>query len=187
MSVEIEILNGNASWTLAEPLFHAIWPPEVLATLPWAGITFAHADLRVLVQDEAGDVVCHVGLYRRVITWNGQKINVGGIGGVLTRADVRNRGLATIALNAAIQTFAPRSRSISRFCSASRTAPPSTWRAVSSRSRAASLSSSRIKVACPSKRSRLTSTISSAPRRRWGRSTSAACPGEIAQGADTSS
>ena len=105
MSIEIEVLNGDASWTLAKPLFQAIWPPEVIATLPWAGITFANADLRVLVQDEAGDVVSHVGLYRRVITWNGQKINVGGIGGVLTRADVRNRGLATIALNAAIQTL----------------------------------------------------------------------------------
>jgi aminoglycoside 2'-N-acetyltransferase I len=105
MSIEIEVLNGDASWTLASPLFHAIWPSEIVATLPWAGITFAHADLRVLVQDEAGDVVCHVGLYRRVITWNGQKINVAGIGGVLTRADVRNRGLATIALNAAIQTL----------------------------------------------------------------------------------
>lgn len=105
MSIEIEVLNGDASWKQAHPLFHAIWPPEVVATLPWAGITFAHADLRVLVQDEAGELLCHVGLYRRVITWNGQKINVGGIGGVLTRADVRNRGLATIGLNAAIQTL----------------------------------------------------------------------------------
>jgi aminoglycoside 2'-N-acetyltransferase I len=105
MSIEIEVLNGDASWTQAKPLFDAIWPAAVVATLPWADITFAHADLRVLVQDDAGDVICHVGLFRRVITWNGQKMHVGGIGGVLTRADLRNRGLATIALNAAIQTF----------------------------------------------------------------------------------
>jgi aminoglycoside 2'-N-acetyltransferase I len=105
MSIEIEVLNGDASWDQAQPLFKAIWPPEVVATLPWAGITFANADLRVLVLDDIGDVVSHVGLYRRVITWNGQKINVAGIGGVLTRADMRNRGLATIALNAAIQTL----------------------------------------------------------------------------------
>lgn len=105
MGIEIEVLNGEASWQLVHPLFKAVWPPEVVATLPWAGITFAHADLRVLVQDESGDVVSHVGLYRRIITWNGQKINVGGIGGVITRDDVRNRGLATVALNAAIQTF----------------------------------------------------------------------------------
>jgi predicted acetyltransferase len=105
MSIEIEVLNGDDSWELAHPLHKAIWPPEVVAQLPWAGITFAHADLRVLVQDETGDVVCHVGLYRRMISWNGQKMNVGGIGAVLTREDVRNRGYATIALNAAIQTF----------------------------------------------------------------------------------
>jgi len=105
MSIEIEVLNGDTSWKLAKPLYDAIWPPEVVAGLPWAGITFAHADLRVLVQDETGEILCHVGIYRRVITWNGQKINVGGIGGVLTRADSRNRGLATLGLNAAIQTF----------------------------------------------------------------------------------
>jgi GNAT superfamily N-acetyltransferase len=105
MSIEIEVLNGDDSWELAHPLYKAIWPPEVVAQLPWAGITFAHADLRVLVQDETGDVVCHVGLYRRMISWNGRKMNVGGIGAVLTREDVRNRGYATIALNAAIQTF----------------------------------------------------------------------------------
>src|SRR6201994_3763624 len=105
MSIEIEVLNGDAAWAQAHSLFQAIWPPEVVATLPWAGITFANADLRVLVQDETGDLVGHIGLYRRVITWNGQKINVGGIGGVLTRADARNRGVATIALNAAIQTL----------------------------------------------------------------------------------
>jgi aminoglycoside 2'-N-acetyltransferase I len=105
MSIEIEVLNGDASWELAHPLYKAIWPPEVVAQLPWAGITFAHADLRVLVQDETGDVVCHVGLYRRMISWNGQKMHAGGIGAVLTREDVRNRGYATVALNAAIQTF----------------------------------------------------------------------------------
>lgn len=105
MSIEIEVLNGDASWNLAHPLFKAIWPPEVVAQLPWGGISFARPDLRVLVQDDAKDVVCHIGLHRRMITWNGQKINAGGIGGVLTRQDVRNRGLATIALNAAIETF----------------------------------------------------------------------------------
>lgn len=105
MSIEIDILNGDAAWPQVKPLYDAIWPPEVVAGLPWAGITFAHADLRVLVQDETGEVVGHAGLYRRVVTWNGQKINVGGIGGVLKRADRRNQGLATVALNAAIQTF----------------------------------------------------------------------------------
>jgi GNAT superfamily N-acetyltransferase len=104
MSVEIEILSGDASWPLAEPLFNAVWPPEVVATLPWAGIVFAHAEFRVLIETEDG-VACHVGLYRREATWNGRKVRIGGIGGVLTRADSRRHGYATLALNAAIQTL----------------------------------------------------------------------------------
>jgi aminoglycoside 2'-N-acetyltransferase I len=105
MSIEIDVLNGDASWPTAKPLFDAIWPPQVVATLPWAEIVFAHAELRVLVQDEAGEALCHVGIYRRDIAWNGRKVGVGGIGGVLTRADARSRGYASIALNAAIQTL----------------------------------------------------------------------------------
>src|SRR5882757_2713918 len=85
MSIEIDVLNGDASWPLAEPLFNEVWPPEIVAKLPRAGIVFAHAELRVLVQTEPEGVVCHVGIYRREITWNGRKIQAGGIGGVLTR------------------------------------------------------------------------------------------------------
>jgi GNAT superfamily N-acetyltransferase len=105
MSVEIEVLNGDASWKSVEPLFNAVWPPQVVATLPWAGVVFGKPALRVLVSDEAGDVLCHIGLYRREVTWNGRKLRAGGIGGVLTREDVRRRGYASIALNAAIQTL----------------------------------------------------------------------------------
>ena len=105
MSIEIDVLNGDTSWKLAEPLFNAVWPPHVVAKLPWAGVVFANAELRALVSDEAGDVVCHVGLYRREVIWNGRKMRVGGIGGVLTREDARGRGYATLALNAAIATL----------------------------------------------------------------------------------
>jgi aminoglycoside 2'-N-acetyltransferase I len=105
MSIEIEILSGDASWPTAAPLFNAVWPPEVVATKPYADIVFAHADLRVLVEDETEGLVCHVGLYRREATWNGRKVRVGGVGGVLTHEAFRRRGLASVALNAAIQTF----------------------------------------------------------------------------------
>ncbi|WP_024506124.1 GNAT family N-acetyltransferase [Bradyrhizobium sp. ARR65] len=105
MSIEIDIVNGDASWKDAKPLFDAVWPPHVVATLPWAGIVFAHAELRVLVRDELDDVICHVGVHRRDVTWNGRKLRAGGIGGVLTREDQRGRGYATIALNAAIRTL----------------------------------------------------------------------------------
>jgi GNAT superfamily N-acetyltransferase len=105
MSIEIDILSGDASWPIAKPLFDAVWPPEVVAKLPWADIKFADAELRVLVQDEHEGAVCHVGLYRREALWNERKVRIGGIGGVLTRQDFRRRGLASVALNAAIETF----------------------------------------------------------------------------------
>jgi aminoglycoside 2'-N-acetyltransferase I len=105
MGIEIDVLNGETSWQEVAPLYEAVWPPHVLAALPWGNVVFAHADLRVLVRDEADDVVCHVGIYRRNVIWDDRKLYVGGIGGVMTREDVRNRGYASIALNAAIHTL----------------------------------------------------------------------------------
>ncbi len=105
MSIEIDVLDGNQSWPIAEPLFNAVWPPQVVAKLPWAGIVFAHAELRVLLQTETGEAVCHIGIYRRDIEWNGRRMRAGGIGGVLTRNDSRRKGYATLGLSAAIQTL----------------------------------------------------------------------------------
>ena len=64
-----------------------------------------NAEFRVLVQDEAGEALCHVGIYRRDVTWNGRKVPAAGIGGVLTREDARGRGYASVALDAATQTL----------------------------------------------------------------------------------
>ena len=105
MSIEIEVLNGDAASELADRLLEAVWPPHVVAGLPWADVVFADPDLRVLVQDDAGDLVCHVGIFRREVTWNGRKMRAGGIGAVATRDDRRGRGYASIALNPAVQTL----------------------------------------------------------------------------------
>ena len=42
MSNEIEVLNGDASWPTAEPLFNAVWPAEMVKKLPWGDIEWAH-------------------------------------------------------------------------------------------------------------------------------------------------
>ena len=105
MSIEIDILNGDASWPIAEPLHQAVWGPDVIANAPWAHVKWANADLRVLLETPEDGLVCHVGVYFRTITWNGQKVHVGGIGGVATREDCRRRGYATIAIDAAIHTM----------------------------------------------------------------------------------
>jgi predicted acetyltransferase len=105
MSIEIDVLNADASWPLVEPLFKAVWPPDVVEKLPWGRLAFAHPEWRVLVRADSEGVVSHVGIQRREMTWNGRKIRAGGIGGVLTREDSRRRGYASVALNAAIQTL----------------------------------------------------------------------------------
>lgn len=105
MSIEIDVLNGSASWPTAKPLFDAVWPREVVEKLSWGQVKWAHPDLRVLIEAPSGGLACHVGIYFRTVTWNGRKFDAGGIGGVATREDCRRRGYASIALNAAIQTL----------------------------------------------------------------------------------
>ena len=109
MSIEIDILNGNESWPVAKPLFEAVWPRDVLEKLSWGHVKWANADLRVLIEASneqlEGGLACHVGIYFRTVTWNGRKVDIGGVGGVATRADCRRRGYASIALNAAVQTM----------------------------------------------------------------------------------
>jgi aminoglycoside 2'-N-acetyltransferase I len=105
VSIEIDILNGNASWKAAEPLFEAVWPAHVLDQMPWGHIQWAHADLRVLIDAPEGGLASHVGIYFRTIDWNGRKVHIGGIGGVMTREDCRRRGYATLAVDAAVQTL----------------------------------------------------------------------------------
>ena len=107
MSIEIDIVSGDAGWPLAKPLFDAVWPKAEVAALSWGNITWANADLRVLVEADER-VVCHVGLYVRTVLWKGRKHQIGGIGGVATHPDSRRRGYASIALNAAIQTLRDR-------------------------------------------------------------------------------
>jgi aminoglycoside 2'-N-acetyltransferase I len=105
MSIEIDVLNGDASWNRVEPLHDAVFGRPIIEKLPWGHIEWAHADLRVLIDAPEGGLACHVGIYFRTIDWNGHQIHVGGIGGVMTREDCRGRGYASLALGAAIQTL----------------------------------------------------------------------------------
>jgi aminoglycoside 2'-N-acetyltransferase I len=105
MSIEIDVLNGDASWPRAEPLMQAVWPAHVVEKLSWGHVKWAHADLRVLIEAPEGGLACHVGIHFRHVSWNGRKFQIGGIGGVATRKDCRGRGYASIALNAAVQTM----------------------------------------------------------------------------------
>ena len=105
MSIEIDVLNGDASWPTAEPLLNAVWPADVVAKLPWGHVKWAHADLRVLIEapDGRSGLPCRHLFPRRHL--DGRKLQIGGIGGVSTREDCRGQGYASIALNAAVQTM----------------------------------------------------------------------------------
>jgi len=105
MSVEIDVLNGDAAWPRVRPLMEAVWPSQDVARRPWGNLHWAHADLRVLIDAPDGSLACHVGIYFRTVTWNGQKVHAGGIGGVSTREDCRRRGYASLALDGAVQTM----------------------------------------------------------------------------------
>jgi GNAT superfamily N-acetyltransferase len=105
MSIEIDVLNGDASWKRTEPLNNAVFGRQIIDKLPWGHIVRDHAELRVLIDAPEGGLACHVGIYFRTINWNGHDIHVGGIGGVMTREDCRRRGYASLALDAAIQTM----------------------------------------------------------------------------------
>jgi aminoglycoside 2'-N-acetyltransferase I len=105
MSIEIDVLNGDASWPAVKPLFDAVWPRDAVEKLPWGHVKWAKADLRVLIEDASGGLACHVGIYFRTIIWNDRKVHIAGIGGVATRPDCRRLGYASVALNAAIQTL----------------------------------------------------------------------------------
>jgi GNAT superfamily N-acetyltransferase len=101
----IEVHDGNESWPRAEPIFDAIWPPGVRATLPWDRLLFENAPRRVIVSDNGADT-CHVGLYVRECLVDGTPLRVGGIGGVLTYAHARRKGYATAAIRHGLGLFA---------------------------------------------------------------------------------
>lgn len=104
MNIEIDILNGDASWPAAKPLLEAVWPREAVEKSSWGHIEWARADLRILIE-QSERLVCHVGVYFRTVIWKGRKFQIGGIGGVATHPDSRRLGYASIGLDAAIQTL----------------------------------------------------------------------------------
>ncbi|MCG6206264.1 GNAT family N-acetyltransferase [Rhodopseudomonas sp. HC1] len=104
MSIEIDILSGDAAWPMARPLLETVWPPGAKAPHRRGTSDDEHPTLRVLIES-SGELVCHVGITIRIVTWNGRKCQVGGIGGLATRPDGRRRGYGSLALTAAVQTL----------------------------------------------------------------------------------
>ena len=100
--MRIEVLDGEGGWPLVEALDREVYPPEVMATVQWRDVTWAHADKRVVVSDGEG-VRCHVGLFWRNGTIDGVGVRMAGIGGVMTSSGVRRKGYASSAMRRAAQ------------------------------------------------------------------------------------
>ena len=102
--MRVELRGGDETWAIAEPLMELVYPPEIMATMVWRDVTWAHADERVLVHDEER-LVSHAGLYLRQGLHDGSAVRIGGIGGVMTHPAYRTRGFASAALRRAEESF----------------------------------------------------------------------------------
>src|SRR5271163_123589 len=100
MTISVEIHSGETGWPLAEVLDRECYPPEVMATIVWRDVSWAHADTRILVRD-ADQTVCHIGLYFRDGKDGGMPCRIGGVGGVMTAPGRRRQGHAGRAMRLA--------------------------------------------------------------------------------------
>src|SRR5215470_15178105 len=94
MSNRIEIVNSDEGLRLASRLLEAVWPPEVVATLPWKDVVWARADSHVLNINNHNDVIGHAGIYLRNAMFDARPVKIGGVGNVATRFDFRRQGIA---------------------------------------------------------------------------------------------
>ena len=106
--MKIEFLEmGNLSETQTEALNRlraAVYPPEVLATLPGIAFSWASAQWSVFLWDE-DELVARVGLVTREILADGVTKNIGGIGGVMTHPNRQGQRLASLAMLEASKRF----------------------------------------------------------------------------------
>lgn len=76
-------------------LSDAVYPPEFLATWPGKAVDWQPCPWRVVVEDESGDMLSHVGFTFGEALADGKPLQLGGIGGVKTLPSARKRGLAS--------------------------------------------------------------------------------------------
>jgi aminoglycoside 2'-N-acetyltransferase I len=83
----------------------AVYPPEVIATLPGIDLAWARPQRSLLVWDD-GRLVAHVGVVVRDVLLDGQIVRIGGIGGVMTHPEAQGKGFARAAMRRAQDVFA---------------------------------------------------------------------------------
>ena len=86
-------------------LHAAVYPPEVLETLPARFFTWASPQWSVFLWDE-GELVSRIGLIVREVVSNGGAKSIGGVGGVMTHPEKQGKGYASHAMREAARLFA---------------------------------------------------------------------------------
>ena len=82
----------------------AVYPPEVIATLPGRFFTWASPQWSILLWDQ-DELVTRVGLVAREIDNDGMIKKIGGVGGVMTHPARQGQGLASQAMREASRHF----------------------------------------------------------------------------------
>ena len=59
--MRVEVLDGPGSTTAAGALFIRVYPADVLGTVAWRDVVSAPADRRVVLMDNAGDIIAAAG------------------------------------------------------------------------------------------------------------------------------
>jgi len=107
MKVEIVPTEKLSEYQQAalDQLRAAVYPPEVIATLPGRFFSWAPPQWSVLLWDQ-DELVSRAGLIRREILNDGMTKNIGGIGGVMTHPARQGQGWASQAMRQASEYFA---------------------------------------------------------------------------------
>lgn len=82
----------------------AVYPPEVIATLPGRLFSWAAPQWSILLWDDS-ELVSRVGLVVREIVHDGVIKRIGGIGGVMTHPEKQGKGYAGQAMREAAARF----------------------------------------------------------------------------------
>ncbi len=106
--MHIEFVPTNEFSDLQTSAFNqlraAVYPPEVLATLPGMAFTWARPQWSLLVWED-DQLVSRVGLLKREIISNGETKSIGGVGGVMTHPHRQGRGYASKGMREAARWF----------------------------------------------------------------------------------
>jgi aminoglycoside 2'-N-acetyltransferase I len=91
--------------TALRTLALAVYPPDVAAVWPGRALEWAAHQWAVVGWDAEGAALCYVGVVLRDARWDNRSVKVGGIGGVKTHPTSRGQGLATTAIQRALDFF----------------------------------------------------------------------------------